>query len=73
MKSKTTGLIIIIIGIMMTIYTGFNFVTTERMVNMGQIHIDKEKNHAFQWSPIVGVLLLVGGIVIITRDKKVII
>jgi hypothetical protein len=70
MQTKTPGIIILIIGIMMIIYTGFNFVTTEKVVDLGPVEINKEKNHPVQWSPIIGVVLLVGGIVLIAGSKK---
>jgi hypothetical protein len=54
----------------MIIYTGFNYVTTEKVVDLGPIKINAEKNHPVQWSPIVGIVLLVGGIVIVLIDKK---
>ena len=55
----------------MVIYTGFNYVTTEKVVDLGPIKINAEKNHPIQWSPIIGVVLLVGGIVVVATDKKV--
>lgn len=54
----------------MIIYTGFNYVTTEKVVDLGSIKINAEKNHPVQWSPIVGIALLVGSIVIVLSDKK---
>jgi hypothetical protein len=45
-------------------------VTTEKVVDLGPIEINAEKNHPVQWSPIVGIVLLVGGIVIALSDKK---
>lgn len=54
----------------MIIYTGFNYVTTEKVVDLGPIKIDAEKNHPVQWSPIVGIVLLIGGIVIVLSDRK---
>jgi len=70
MKTKTLGIALIVIGIIMMIYTGFNIITTEKVVDLGTIKINQEKNHPVQWSPIVGVALLVGGVVIIVTDKK---
>lgn len=70
MQTKTLGIAIIIIGIIMMVYTGFNYVTTEKVVDLGSIKINKETNHPVQWSPIIGAVLLVGGIVIIALDKK---
>ena len=71
MQSRTTGLVLIIIGILMIAYTGFNYITTKRVVDLGPLKINKEENHPVQWSPIVGVVLLIGGIVVFARDKKV--
>lgn len=52
------------------VYTGFNYVTKENVVDLGPIQINAEKNHPVQWSPIVGLVLIVGGIVVVAVDKK---
>lgn len=70
MRLRPLGIVLSIIGIVMIIYTGFNYVTTEKVVDLGPIEINAEKNHPVQWSPIVGIALLVGGIVIVLIDKK---
>lgn len=67
---KTTGIIIAVVGLIMIIYTGFNYVTKEKVVDLGPIEINKEVNHPVQWSPIIGAVLLIGGIVIVLTDKK---
>ena len=70
MQTKTVGIVIVIIGIIMMVYTGFNVVTKEKVVDLGPLEINKEENHPVQWPPIVGALLIVGGIVIIAFGKK---
>ncbi len=70
MNFKALGIIIAIIGILMIVYTGFNYVTKEKVVDLGPIEIQSEKNHPVQWSPIVGAVLLVGGIVVFVTSKK---
>ncbi len=67
---RNIGIVIIVIGVLMMIYTGFNYVTTEKVVDLGPIKINKEKDHPVQWSPIVGAILLAGGVVIIATGKK---
>ena len=67
---KTLGIVLVAIGIAMMVYTGFNYVTTEKVVDLGPIEINAEKSHNVQWPPIVGLVLIVGGIVIIVLDKK---
>ncbi len=70
MQTRTVGFVIIVIGIIMMAYTGFNYVTTEKVVDIGPIQIDKKQNHPVQRSPILGVVLLVGGILVIVFNKK---
>ena len=69
MNTRNLGIMLVVIGIVMMIYTGFNFVTSERVVDLGPLHINKEENHPVQWSPIIGAILLVGGIVIIATNR----
>ncbi|WP_367753616.1 hypothetical protein AB3G33_13760 [Flavobacterium sp. WC2421] len=70
MKSKNIGILIIVIGAIMIFYNGFNYITKEKVVDIGPIEINKETNHPVQWSPIVGIVLLVGGVLLVVRDKK---
>jgi uncharacterized membrane protein YidH (DUF202 family) len=70
MKTKSIGFGILIIGILMIVYTGFNYVTKEKVVDIGPVEMSVEKNHPVQWSPIVGVILVVGGIVIVAMNRK---
>lgn len=70
MERKTIGIVLIVLGIIMMIYTGFNYITTENVVDLGPLQINKQENHPVQWSPIVGALLLVGGIIIIATNKN---
>ena len=58
MNTKTLGLVLAIAGILMIIYTGFNYVTTEKIVDIGPLEISGDKNNYVQWSPYVGGLLL---------------
>ena len=69
MQKRTIAISIIAIGIMMMIYTGFNYVTTEKVVDLGPIKINAEKNHPVQWSPIVGLVLIFGGVAIFLTPK----
>lgn len=70
MKTKTIGLAMIILGIVMLLYTSFNYVTTEKVVDIGPIQINKEVNHPVKWSPIIGIILAVGGVVLIVASNK---
>ena len=70
MKTRIIGVVVVIIGIIMIAYNSFNFKTTEKVVDLGAVEITKEKNNPITWSPILGVVLLIGGVVIILSAKK---
>jgi hypothetical protein len=58
---KKTGLIILAIGLVLTVMSGFNFYTKEKVVDIGKIEINHNKRHSFDWSPILGISVLVVG------------
>lgn len=67
---RTLGIVVIVVGVIMMIYTGFTYVTKEKVVDIGPIEINQEKSHPVQWSPIIGGILIVGGILLVAVDKK---
>jgi len=70
MNTRTIGIVLVVIGLVMMIYTGFTYVTKEKVVDVGPIEINKEEKHPVSWSPIIGGILLVGGIVLMATNKK---
>ena len=64
------GFVLIVIGVIMIAYNGFNFATSEKVVDLGPVKISKEVDHPIQWSPILGGVILVGGIVIVVLGRK---
>lgn len=70
MKTKTIGIILIILGIIMLLYNSFNFTTTEKVIDIGPVQINKEVNHPIAWSPIIGIVLAFGGVYLIVANTK---
>jgi hypothetical protein len=67
---KTLGIILIVVGGLMTIFTGFNLVTKEEVVDIGPLEVNKEKKTPIAWSPIIGGVILVAGIVVLLTGNK---
>jgi uncharacterized membrane protein YidH (DUF202 family) len=68
---KATGIIILIVGLLMTIYTGFNYVTKEKVVDLGELEITKDNQHNVHWQPYLGIgMMVIGGVVLILGRKK---
>lgn len=70
MQTRTIGIVITLVGAIMLLYNSFNYVTTEKIVDIGPIQINKEVNHPVKWSPIAGIVLVAGGIVLILKSNK---
>jgi len=69
---KTIGAIVLALGILMTVITGFTYVTKEKVVDIGPLEVQKEEYHPVYWSPITGIVLVVAGVVVlaISRQKR---
>ncbi len=67
---KALGIILIVAGSIMMIITGVNFVTKKKVVDLGKVEISKTENNPVSWSPIVGVVLLAGGIGVLLAGKR---
>jgi hypothetical protein len=67
---KSIAIALMVLGGLMMAYTGINFVTKEKVVDIGPIEINKDKNHVVLWSPIVGGVLFFGGLVLLFTEKK---
>ena len=71
MNSKTIGVVIMVIGLVMTLYTGFNYVTREKVVDIGKIEITADKDNTVSWGPFVGIgVIVIGGVVFLAGRKK---
>ena len=68
---KKAGIIILVIGLVITLITGFNFVTKEKVLEVGELQITRDKQHSLAWSPVVGVVVMViGGAVLLFGTHK---
>jgi hypothetical protein len=64
------GVILMILGVIMMMYTGYKYVTIKRVTFLGSINVHQDKDHYFHWSPIVGLLLFIVGIIVIISSKR---
>lgn len=68
---KKVGIVIIILGLLLTIFTAFTFFTREKVVDVGQVHITANKKHNLRWSPLIGVAVMaIGGVIVWQGPKK---
>jgi len=67
---KILGIILIIAGILMMVFTQVNFTTTKKVVDAGPLQIDKKEDHSIGWPIYAGVIAVVGGIAVLAVGGK---
>jgi uncharacterized membrane protein len=61
---KTIGLILILIGVALWVWTGFNYTKKEKIVDAGTIELSVDKQKTVSWPPYLGGIVLIAGIVV---------
>jgi hypothetical protein len=68
---KKAGIVIVILGLVLTIFTAITFFTREKVVDIGSLKITANKPHHLSWSPLIGIAVMaVGGVVILVSSRK---
>jgi hypothetical protein len=67
---KNLGLTLLVVGIGMTLFTGFNLVTRKKVVDLGELQISTKEKTPVYWSPVVGGVVAIAGLVILLTSKK---
>jgi hypothetical protein len=67
---RTLGIALLVLGLLMTVFTGFNVVTKKKVVDLGPVEINKEEKTPVYWSPITGGILLAAGVIILVAGKR---
>lgn len=67
---RTLAIILIVVGGIMTVFTGFNLITREEVADIGPIEISKTEKTPVYWSPVTGAILLVAGIIVLVTSKR---
>jgi len=69
--NRTVGLILIIAGIAMLVWTGFSYTKKEKIVDAGPIQISADRQKSVAWPPYVGgIILVVGAFIFISARKR---
>lgn len=67
---RTFGIILVVVGVLMAVITGFNFKTEKKVVDLGPLQVNKEENHHVGWPTYTGGIIAVIGIGLIVAGKK---
>ena len=67
---KILGIILIIIGILMFVFRNVSFTTKEKVVDLGPVQVDREKENTIGWPIYAGGIAVVAGIALVALDRN---
>ena len=67
---RVAGIVLIVVGILALAYQGITYTTHKKVLDVGPIQATKEEHKTIPIPPILGALALIGGIVILARDRR---
>ena len=67
---KLIGICLIVFGVVGLALGGFSYTTRERVVDLGPLKVDADKQHSLPITPIAGGAALIGGIALLMVGSK---
>jgi uncharacterized membrane protein len=68
--NKSVGLILVILGVILLIWTGFTYTKKEKIIDAGPIQVSADREKSVNWPPYVGGVVLVAGVLIMVSSRK---
>lgn len=67
---KSLGIVLIVIGLVMLVWSGFTYTKKEKVVDVGAIEITADKKETVNWPPYIGGLAMLAGVIIYVSSKR---
>lgn len=64
------GIVLVAIGAIAIAYQGITYTTHKRVIDLGPIQATKEEHHTISLPPVLGVIVLLGGVLVLITDKR---
>lgn len=68
--NKSFGLILVLTGAVLLLWTGFTYTKKETIVDAGPIQISADREKTVNWPPYAGGIVLVAGIIVLLSSRK---
>jgi hypothetical protein len=67
---RIVAIFLIVAGVLMLIFRGFNFTRDKKVVDLGPVEINKKENHSVNWPAYAGGLAIAAGVLILVSGRK---
>ena len=68
--NRNLGILLLIIGAAMLIWTGFSFTKKKKIIDAGPIQVSVDQKENVVWPSYAGAIIFAGGIVLLITGKK---
>ena len=67
---RSLGIVLIVLGVVLFIWTGFTYTKKEKIIDAGPIQVSADREKSVNWPPYAGGVVLIAGLVIFLGSKK---
>ena len=64
------GIVLVVLGALALVYQGINYTRTEKVLDMGPMHVTTETQKQIPLPPILGAIALIGGITLLVAGAR---
>ena len=66
---KGIGVLLLVVGVVMLIWSGFSYTRREKVIDAGPVHISADRQNTVTWPPYAGGVLVVAGLVVLIAGR----
>lgn len=67
---KSLGVLLIVVGLIMLVWSGFTYTKKEKIVDVGAIEISADKQETVNWPPYLGAIAMIAGVIVYIGAKR---
>ena len=67
---KVAGIVLIALGVLALVYQGITYTTKEKVIDLGPLKAEVEKEKTIPLPPILGVVAIAGGVVLLVASRR---
>lgn len=67
---RTIGIILMVLGVVLLIWTGFTYTKKEKVIDAGPIQVSADREKSVNWPPYAGGIVLIAGVIVFVGSKK---
>ena len=69
-STMVVGLVLIVLGLAALAYQGINYTTRETVIDVGPLHATAERHRTLPLPPVLGAVVVAGGIVLLVTGLR---